>query len=140
MINHILNNEQILAIHIPNEFSKDGIEFFTPNEFPQQVGYMKRKKGYNIEPHLHSTIKREIFATNEVLFIKSGKIRVDFYDEKKVFLKSLVIKKGDTLLLISGGHGFEMLEESEIIEIKQGPYIGEDDKNKFKPSEKNNIK
>ena len=101
---------------------------------------MKREKNYHIEPHVHNPVKREVVWTQEVLFIKSGKVRVDFYNDSKEYLESRVIEKGDVILLASGGHGFCMLEESEIIEVKQGPYSGDRDKTRFEPINDDNVK
>ena len=122
-----------MAIIIRANYSEDGIKFFTPDDFPQQLGYMKHPKGHKIIPHLHNKLKREIFYTFEVLYIKSGKVRVNFYDDNKNYLKNDTLYGGDVILLAYGGHGFEILENSEIIEIKQGPYAGNDDKTRFKP-------
>jgi len=131
MIEKIINKNQILAIILRANYESEGIEFFTPNNFSQQLGYMNRPKGYQIQPHLHNNITRTVEYTNEVLFIKSGKVKVNFYDENKVFLISETLEKGDFILLEKGGHGFEMLETSEMIEIKQGPYAGDSDKTRF---------
>lgn len=131
MIEHVTHEGKTLAIVIRAGFRKDGIEFFTPPEFSQQLAYMKRGKGYAIPPHVHNPVPREVRFTHEVLFIKSGSVRVDFYQDGDAYLKSLVLGPGDVILLCDGGHGFAMLEESEIIEVKQGPYAGEDDKRRF---------
>ena len=125
-------NNKIIAIIIRAGFSKNGIEFFTPNDFSQQLGYMKREKGYNIEPHIHKSISREVMLTQEVLFIKSGIVRVDFYSDQREYYESRTLNKGDIILLANSGHGFVTLEESEIIEVKQGPYLEEEDKVRFK--------
>jgi len=125
-------NNKIIAIIIRAGFIKDGIEFFTPNDFSQQLGYMKREKGYHIEPHIHKSISREVILTQEVLFIKSGIVRVDFYDDQREYYESRILKRGDIILLANSGHGFVTLEESEIIEVKQGPYLEEEDKVRFK--------
>jgi mannose-6-phosphate isomerase-like protein (cupin superfamily) len=127
----------LFAIILQSDFSSETetIEFFTPGDFSQQLGYMNRPKNYVIEPHLHNQINREVHLTNEVLFIKSGKIRVDFYDQHKQYFESYILNKGDIILLVLGGHGFEMLEKSEIIEVKQGPYAGDKDKVRFDPIE-----
>ncbi|WP_223115319.1 cupin domain-containing protein [Hanstruepera ponticola] len=101
---------------------------------------MKREKDYFIEPHVHNPVERQVVWTQEVLFIKSGRVRVDFYNDDKVYLESRIVKKGDVILLASGGHGFCMLETSEIIEVKQGPYSGDKDKTRFTPVSKENIK
>lgn len=94
---------------------------------------MNRPIGYEIKPHRHNLVPREVHLTQEVLFIKSGKVRVDFYDNDQVYLESRILFAGDVILLSDGGHGFKMLEPSEIIEVKQGPYCGEMDKVRFEP-------
>ena len=122
---------EIIGIIIRSNFTKNGIEFFTPNDFSQQLGYMKRGKDYHIEPHIHNSISREVMLTQEVLFIKSGKVRVDFYSDHQEYYESRVLNSGDIILLANSGHGIVTLEESEIIEVKQGPYIEADDKVRF---------
>ncbi|WP_029985866.1 hypothetical protein [Pedobacter jeongneungensis] len=131
MIEKIESQNLLLAIIIRANYKKEGISFFTPNDFSQQLGYMNRPKGYLIEPHIHNINERKVTLTQEVLYIKSGKIRVDFYDQQKVFVESSLLETGDVILLASGGHGFEMIDDSEIIEIKQGPYDGDRDKIRF---------
>ncbi len=128
MIETITHLGEILAIIIRSKFSAEGIQFFTPQDFSQQLGYMNRPQGYKIPPHSHNEVKREVTLTNEVLIIKSGKVRVDFYQKNKCYLESKLLFPGDVILLASGSHGFEMLESSEMIEVKQGPYAGTDDK------------
>jgi hypothetical protein len=130
-IRQIVFGESVLAIVLKAEFKENGIKFFTPNHFSQQLGYMNRPSGYVIEPHLHNSVLRNVEYTNEVLFIKSGKVRVDFYTPEKNYIESLILNTGDIVLLASGGHGFEILEDSEIVEVKQGPYVGDHDKTRF---------
>jgi hypothetical protein len=131
-IEQIKINDQIIAIIIYSEFSKDGIDFFTPGEFSQQLGYMKHKKGYKIEEHRHKLQARQVKYTQETLFVRSGRVRVNFYTDGNEYLTSRELKKCDVILLASGGHGFEFLEETEMIEVKQGPYSSDDDKVRFK--------
>ncbi len=131
MIENITHHGRTLAVLLRTEYRADGIHFFTPGDFSQQLGYMCRPPGYVIDPHVHNPVSREVHFTNEVLFIKSGRVRVDFYDEQRIYLESRILQSGDVLLLASGGHGFEMLEASEIIEVKQGPYAGDADKTRF---------
>jgi hypothetical protein len=131
MIDIIKRNNTILSVIIRENYRSEGIEFFTPDDFSQQLGYMNRKKGYSIPPHRHNIVERKVTLTQEVLYIKSGKVRVDFYDDEQVYLESRILNKGDVILLATGGHGFEMLEDSEMIEVKQGPYVGEEDKVRF---------
>ncbi len=128
----ITHNATVLAIIIPASFKQDGIEFFTPDEFSQQLAYMNRPKGYIIEPHVHKKVERAVHYTLETLFIRSGKVKIDFYTQDKEYIQSEVLSSGDVILLASGGHGFTMLEPTEIIEVKQGPYAHEMDKERFK--------
>lgn len=133
MFDQILFDGRLIAFILRSSYEKKGIEFFTPDDFSQQLGYMNRPQGYVIPPHVHNPVPREVQFTKEVLFIKSGKVRVDFYDDDQNYLESHVLHKGDVILLAFGGHGFEILEASEIIEVKQGPYAGDADKTRFTP-------
>jgi len=131
MIETITHAGQTLAILLRTVYRAEGIKFFTPDDFSQQLAYMNRPQGYVIAPHVHNPVPREVQFTKEVLFIKSGKVRVDFYDDVQHYLESRILIPGDVILLAFGGHGFEMLEASEMIEVKQGPYAGEADKTRF---------
>lgn len=130
-IEHIKHLDQTIGIIIRAGFRTDGIEFFTPDTFSQQLGYMNRPAGYKIAPHVHNPVPRAVVWTQEVLYIKSGRVRVDFFTDGRQYLESRIVRAGDVLLLAAGGHGFEMLERSEIIEVKQGPYCGDADKTRF---------
>jgi hypothetical protein len=132
-VESITSGGRLLAVIVRASFRCDGIEFFTPNDFSQQLGYMNRPEGYVIAPHVHNPVIREVSFTKEVLFIRSGRVRADFYDDGQTYLESRILHCGDVILLAFGGHGFEMLERSEIIEVKQGPYAGEADKTRFLP-------
>ena len=136
MIEQIKSINKIISIIIYSEYHKDGIEFFTPNDFSQQLAYMNRPAGYKIAPHVHNKVQREVFYTQEVLFIKNGKVKVDFFDEEQKYLETRILKTGDVILLASGGHGFEMLEQTEMIEVKQGPFAEDKDKTHFQPKGK----
>lgn len=133
MIEKIYCKEEMVAIIIRNTFDKKGIEFVTPEDFSQQMAYMHHPKGHLIIPHFHNEVKRTVHYTQETLVIKKGKIKVNFYDNECKYQKSVVIEEGDIILLAGGGHGFEVLEETIMIEIKQGPYAGEADKTRFEP-------
>lgn len=140
MIQKIQHNDKLLAIIVSSQFRKEGIEFFTPDDFSQQLAYMHRPKNYSIAPHTHNIVQRNVSITNEVLFVKSGKIRVDFYDDDRNYLESRILGNGDVILLCHGGHGFEMLEDTEIIEVKQGPYTGDQDKTRFEGISKEKLR
>lgn len=131
LVQKIEYNGKTLAIIIKNDYSKDGVEFFTPNDFSQQLAYMKHPKGKRIDAHTHNIVPREVSYTKEVLIIRKGKLRVDFYEDNQTYIESHIVEQGDIILLAFGGHGFECLEEVEMIEVKQGPYLGEQDKVRF---------
>ena len=134
MIKYIKYGKVVYAIIISKKFSKKGINFFTPPGFSQQLGYINYKKNHEIIPHYHKKVNRIVNQTNEVLFIKKGKIRIDFFSgkTKKKYFGSKILKSGDTILIAAGGHGFKVINDCEMIEVKQGPFLStEKDKNKF---------
>lgn len=131
MIERIESNGDLLAIVIRRNFSEPGVHFFTPDDFSQQLAYMRHPAGKVIDPHVHNAVLREVHFTQEVLLLKRGRLRVDFFDEMQNYLSSRILEAGDVILLAAGGHGFEALEEIEMIEVKQGPYAGEMDKTRF---------
>ena len=140
MIEYIKHDSILYSILVRNNFKHDGVSFFTPNDFSQQLGYMHHPQGKIIEPHVHNPVARNVLFTKEVLFIKKGKLRVDFYDDNQTYLESKILEAGDVILLARGGHGFEVLEDVEMFEVKQGPYAGEQDKTRFKHTIAKNIK
>jgi mannose-6-phosphate isomerase-like protein (cupin superfamily) len=131
LVYEVTQNGQLLGIIISAQFRERGIHFFTPDSFSQQLAYMRHPAGKVIPPHVHNPVPREVSYTQEVLIIKRGKLRVDFYSEAQEYLESYILLAGDVILLATGGHGFEMLEEVEMVEVKQGPYVGEQDKTRF---------
>lgn len=136
MLEEIRHQETLLGIIVSHRFQKEGIHFFTPDDLSQQLAYMRHPTGKKIDPHVHNPVPREVHYTQEVLFIRKGKLRVDFYDDQQHYLESRVLEGGDTILLATGGHGFEVLENLEMIEVKQGPYAGDQDKTRFEAVEK----
>ena len=122
---------ELCAIIVPASFDKPGIQFFTPNELSQQLASMSYSLGKIIPAHTHNPVRREVSYTQEALFIRKGKLRVDFFSKTQEYQTSRMLYAGDVILLISGGHGFEVLEELNMIEVKQGPYAGEMDKARF---------
>jgi len=131
MVEMISDNGSLIAILLRRDFKKPGVHFFTTGDLSQQLGYMNYPAGKTIEAHVHNPISREVQLTKEVLFIRSGKLRVDLYNDEHRYLESRVLDAGDTILLVDGGHGFEVLEAVEMIEVKQGPYFGDADKTRF---------
>ena len=127
----IRDGQRVLAIIVRRDFSEPGIRFFSAPEFSQQFGYMRRPAGYAVDPHVHNQVHREVVLTQEVLLVRSGRVRVDLFREDHSLLASRELGPGDAVFLAEGGHGLQMLEESEIFEIKQGPYAGDDDRTRF---------
>jgi len=122
---------EILAIIVRGNFSDLGVHFLTPNGFSQQLGYIQHPAGKLIQPHIHKPVERAVNFTQEVLFVRRGKIRIDFYSNHQEYIESRILEAGDIVLLASAGHGFEVLEEVELFEVKQGPYVESEDKVRF---------
>lgn len=144
-IERICHGAEELALIIRCAFRRDGIEFFTPPDRPLQVGYMNRPAGHFIAPHVHNPVAHSSVAHNaesskEVLFVRSGKARVDFYSRAQEYLESTILETGDVILLARGGHGFEMLEPTEMIEVRNGAYYAKQDKTRFEPIAQEKVK
>lgn len=127
---------KLMALWVHGDFRPDRSVFLTPDSFLQQLGFIAREKGGEIEPHFHTPRPRELVGTSEFLLLKKGRVSVDLYDRSKAFVANFIMEKDDILLLVSGGHGFTFLEEGFFIEVKQGPYIGEKEKVRFERSKK----
>ncbi|MCJ7611026.1 MAG: hypothetical protein MUP19_02090 [Candidatus Aminicenantes bacterium] len=127
----IVKDGQIYASILKKGFDRPGANFFTPGEFSQQLGLLQHDRGKIVERHRHRLVKREIFRTQEVLVFLSGRVRVELYDDETQLLETVVLEAGDAILLARGGHRLEVLEPAKIIEVKQGPYAGFDDKEFF---------
>jgi mannose-6-phosphate isomerase-like protein (cupin superfamily) len=140
MVERVFHNTLLLAVIVSHRFDEAGIHFFTPENLSQQLAYMKYPSGKAIPPHVHNPVPREVQQTQEVLFIRRGKLRVDFYDDQKNYIKSRILEAGDTILFATGGHGFEVLENLEMLEVKQGPYAGDHDKTRFEAVDKKLLK
>lgn len=118
------------ALLVMKEHTGQKIEFLTEDKYYQQVAYMKHEAGHEIVPHIHNKIPRIVEYTCETLVIKKGKLEVTLYEGQNA-TNVFVISEGDVLSLFFGGHGFKILEEVEMIEIKQGPFLGANDKTRF---------
>ena len=141
MIEKIKHNKKLLAIIVRKEYrKKKGITFFTPNNLNLQCGYMKHNKNHIIKPHLHLKRLNKIFYTSETIILLKGRLRIDFYDNKKNYLVSRILNSSEIICLISGGHGFKTLSPCEMIEVKQGPYSVLKDKKKFDETKLKKIK
>ena len=132
-ISEVRHEGELLAIIVWKSFDRPGINFLTSGELSQQLAYMHHPPGHVIRPHVHNSVARHVKHTQEVLVMRKGRLRVDFYRPDTTYVRSYILSAGDLILLIAGGHGFEVLEELEMFEIKQGPYVGEADKTRFSP-------
>ena len=141
MIEKILHKKKLFALIVRNNFRKKrGINFFTDKFSTQQFGYMKHKKNYLIKPHKHNKRLTNILTTTEVIVLFKGILRVDFYDNKKKYLFSKKIYARDIIMLVNGGHGFKVLKDVEMLEVKQGPYSLSADKTKFNKIDEKKIR
>ena len=140
MKEEIIINDQLSAIILRADFDEPGIQFFTPNSFSQQLASMSYKPDKVIPAHTHNPVTREVMHTQETLFIRKGKVRIDFFTQEQSYVTSRILGAGDVILLIAGGHGFEVLEELNMVEVKQGPYVGDTDKTRFDPNLPTNLK
>lgn len=131
MKEQIEDNGRLLALIVRADYNPDGIEFITPETFKQQVGFIVYDENRDIEPHIHHEMPRSLKGTSEVLILKKGHVRVDFYSQEKEYRESRELFPGDILILVSGGHGFHFYQHSVFLEIKQGPYIGPREKERF---------
>ncbi len=132
MIKNITYKKEILAIIIKGKYlKKKGINFFTDPKLSQQVAFMNHPKKHLIQPHTHKNRVRKIKGSTEVLIILGGILKINFFDNKKKYIFSKTVMKNDIVILLKGGHGFEVKKNCKMIEVKQGPYSESKDKSKF---------
>ena len=139
-VEKITNRDQLLAMVFRSTPRSEGCHFLTPSDLSLQLGCINQIKGNVIPPHRHNAVRREIASACEVLLIKNGRLRVDFYDQNQTYLESRILGADDIVILVSGGHGFEALDDVQMIEVKQGPYAGELDRTRFTAVSKGEIK
>jgi hypothetical protein len=123
---------RLFAILVRAWYDQPGLNFLTENDQPMQLAYMRHPTGKRIESHVHLPHERTVKQTAETLLLRKGRLLVTFYEEDGTKLDSRILHQGDVILLLQGGHGFEVLEEVEMFEVKQGPYVFELDKKVLK--------
>lgn len=131
MVERIEFSEQLLAVVVRHTFSTPGVSFFTSDDLPQQLAYFRHPTGHTIQAHVHTPVSRQIVGTMETLFIQRGQLKINFYTSDEKYVESKVVGAGDVVLLVAGGHGFEVLDEVGFFVVKQGPYVHEQDKTRF---------
>ena len=130
-IEHITWEGNALAYVIRSELDPTKTTFLTPSEFNQQVGFIVYPAGGEIQRHTHHPLERNVVGTSEVLIVRRGRCEVDIYNDDRQLIATRELRQGDILLIVGGGHGFRMLEDTVFLEIKQGPYTGIDEKERF---------
>ncbi len=130
-LEEIRAGETLIALILRASFHKAGINFLTGPESSLQLGQMTRPRGDVVIPHQHKPIRREVVGTMEAVLLRRGRVRADLYDSDRQLVAQRELGEGDLILLAGGGHGFTMLAESDLVEVKQGPYAGQDDKERF---------
>ena len=132
MIEKIIYKNKLFALIVRGKYrNKKGINFFTSKEATQQFGYIKHKKGHIIQPHQHRKRLTKIVTTTEVILLLKGSLKIDFYNMQRKYLFSRILNEKDIVMLVEGGHGFKVIKDVEMLEVKQGPYNLIKDKVKF---------
>lgn len=125
-INEIKQGDLVLARHIPAEEAwGNGLKFFSPDGDYQQVGTWGYEQGKTLLAHSHNEVSREVLWTQEVLYVRSGRLKAEIFDTADKKVGEIEAGPGDVLILLRGGHGYEILEDNtQVLEIKNGPYVG----------------
>jgi hypothetical protein len=130
-VEHVVYNGKALAYIIRGSINPASTKFLTPPEFKQQVGFIVYPAGGEIQRHVHRPLERNIVGTSEVLIVQKGRCEIDIYNDDRELIATRELCRGDMMLMVGGGHGFRILEDTVFLEIKQGPYIGVDEKERF---------
>lgn len=130
-IEHVRHGEQCLAIIIRNNFVPSDTTFLTPRDYKQQVGFVVYPAGGEVPRHVHLPVQRQLAGTSEVLLVRRGHCVADIYNDERELIASRELCEGDVILLVAGGHGFRMLTDTVLLEVKQGPYTGIEEKERF---------
>ncbi len=130
-VEQVVCDEKPLAYIIRAEMRPTRTTFMTPPEFQQQLGFVVYPAGGTIQRHDHRRFDRHLVGTSEVLIVQRGRCEVDIYNDDRKLVATLELRSGDVMLMIGGGHGFRMLEDTVFLEVKQGPYTGNDEKERF---------
>ena len=120
-----------LAYIIRGKLNPTQTTFLTPPEFKQQVGFIVYPAGGEIQRHVHRPLERHLVGTSEVLIVRRGRCEIDVYNDERQLVAVRELGQGDIMLMVAGGHGFCMLENTVFLEVKQGPYTGLEEKERF---------
>jgi len=131
LIEWVPNKMEPLALILRAAYEPGRTTFLTPDDYKQQVGFIVYPKGGVIQSHVHRSVERHLVGTSEVLIVRSGRCEMDIFNDARELVATRVLEVGDLMLMVGGGHGFRMLEDTVLLEVKQGPYGGIDEKERF---------
>jgi uncharacterized protein with PhoU and TrkA domain len=131
LVEKIMWGEVPLAYIIRGDLMPSRTTFLTPPQFKQQVGFVVYPAGGEIQRHVHRPLSRHLIGTSEVLIVRRGRCEIDIYNDDRELVATRELREGDVMLMVGGGHGFHMLEDTVFLEVKQGPYTGQDEKERF---------
>jgi len=131
LVERISDNTTTLAYIVRSELVPDKTTFLTPPDYKQQVGFVVYPAGGEIPRHVHRALERHLVGTSEVLLVKKGRCLLDIYNDERELVATRELREGDLMLMVGGGHGLRMLEDTVLLEVKQGPYTGLDEKERF---------
>lgn len=133
LVEEVAADGKVLCLIIRGDAQPERTTFLTPDTYNLQAGFIVYPAGGAVVPHRHHPVERRIQGTQEVLMVRRGHCLVDLYDESKTLVATRDLAQGDVILLVSGGHGFRMTQDTVLLEIKQGPYVGVEEKERFTP-------
>ncbi len=131
LVEKIMCGDVPLAYIIRGDLLPSRTTFVTPPQFKQQVGFVVYPAGGEIQRHVHRPLSRHLIGTSEVLIVRRGRCEIDIYNDDRELVATRELREGDVMLMVGGGHGFHMLEDTVFLEVKQGPYTGQDEKERF---------
>jgi len=131
LIEKIMWGDVPLAYIIRGDLMPSRTTFLTPPQFKQQVGFVVYPAGGEIQRHVHRPLSRHLIGTSEVLIVRRGRCEIDIYNDDRELVATRELREGDIMLMVGGGHGFHMLDDTVFLEVKQGPYTGQDEKERF---------
>ena len=131
MVEQVESDGFLYALVIRKDYCPDGINFFSSDDDILQVGTMSHRAGRIIMPHRHLPYKRKTEGTQEVLFIKKGTLKANFFNSNDLKVCEVLLTEGDLIVLLGGAHGFDVIDDLEMIEVKNGPYAASGDKIRF---------
>jgi hypothetical protein len=130
-LERITSGDDVLALVVRASHRPAATTFLTDPEHVQQVGFVVYGRGGEVARHAHLPVERRIVGTPEVIVVRAGRCELDVFDDRRELVATRELREGDVMVMLGGGHGFRMLEDTVLLEVKQGPYGGEAEKERF---------